>query len=557
VVATDRRHERDQPDRRGRRELAAWVAAGAVGATATAVGGALAGGSDPRTHTAWLWEVPQIPLRAHGDVLPALAVFYGGLLLLARAWIGVRRAAGGADPTRAAAIALLWALPLALGPPLASRDVYSYAALGALARHGHDVYAVGPEALGDDVLVDVVDPRWRSTPTPYGPVFVALSREAAAVSDHPAAIVMAFRALALAGLAVGGAAVSRLARELGRPPGDAVLLLVANPLTLLHLVSGAHNEALMVGLLVAAVAVGRRPGAHGLVAGTALCALAAAVKLPAVVALPFIGWARPAPGTPPLRRLAAATASTGLGIAWLAVASGLMGYGWRWTTTVAGSTGVDAWLSVTTLLGRALDGVPGLDALHPLAVARAGGVVALAVATAWLLARSHRLGVAALASALLLAALLGPTVQPWYVAWGLALAAAHAAGRDGQAFTALSIGACFVTFPMGPDAGALLARSSPGSVAGAVLLLLPFALPWRPHRPIAQLLERAHDHGDEQDVAHEQQQLWRRRVDEVGRPRDQRPVRERGGRDRERGRSARPLDHGDRRPRQQPHEELR
>jgi hypothetical protein len=81
------------------------------------------------------------------------------------------------------------------------------------------------------------------------------------------------RLLAVLGLLLAGWALHRLGRE------RALWLGVANPLVLLHLVGGMHNEALMLGLLLAGLAV--RP----LWLAAVLVTLGALVKLPVLVAL--------------------------------------------------------------------------------------------------------------------------------------------------------------------------------------------------------------------------------------------------------------------------------
>ena len=62
-------------------------------------------------------------------------------------------------------------------------------------------------------------------------------------------------------------------------------MAVLNPLVLLVLLGGAHNDALMLGLLVlgCVLAVRRHP-----LTGLACCALAAEVKAPALLATLFI-----------------------------------------------------------------------------------------------------------------------------------------------------------------------------------------------------------------------------------------------------------------------------
>ena len=74
-------------------------------------------------------------------------------------------------------------------------------------------------------------------------------------------------------------------------PGRALWLGVANPLVLVHLVSGGHNDALMVGLLVAGLAVAPR----ALLPAAALVTLAALVKVPALAGLAFLPLLVPRP----------------------------------------------------------------------------------------------------------------------------------------------------------------------------------------------------------------------------------------------------------------------
>ena len=77
------------------------------------------------------------------------------------------------------------------------------------------------------------------------------------------------------------------------PLERAVWLALACPLVAVHLVSGAHNDAVMVGLLVAALAVVGPAGTSRsvLVAAGALFGLAIGIKATAVVVLPFaVSW---------------------------------------------------------------------------------------------------------------------------------------------------------------------------------------------------------------------------------------------------------------------------
>ena len=76
---------------------------------------------------------------------------------------------------------------------------------------------------------------------------------ASASLHHALVTVMLLRLLSVAGVALIAYCIPKLARSYGRDPGPAFVLAVLNPLVLLTLVGGAHNDAIMVGLLVAGI----------------------------------------------------------------------------------------------------------------------------------------------------------------------------------------------------------------------------------------------------------------------------------------------------------------
>ena len=99
-----------------------------------------------------------------------------------------------------------------------------------------------------------------------------------------------FRLVALVGVALLAVYVPRLARMHGIDADRALWLGVLNPVVLMHFVSGAHNDALLVGLIVAGLAFA---SAQRCVWGAVLISLAVAIKPVAIIALPFTGllWA--------------------------------------------------------------------------------------------------------------------------------------------------------------------------------------------------------------------------------------------------------------------------
>src|SRR5664280_3708529 len=100
----------------------------------------------------------------HGDWMPGLVplALIAGVSLLLGSWLRLVQLAkhGQLSIPAVGAVAVLWALPLLLGPPLLSLDAYSYAAQGELLRAGGDPYRVGPEALGGGSALAAVDPFW-------------------------------------------------------------------------------------------------------------------------------------------------------------------------------------------------------------------------------------------------------------------------------------------------------------------------------------------------------------------------------------------------------------
>ncbi len=455
------------------------LALGLVGTITVVIGGALAGAVAPES-SGRFWSVPTVPVRPGIDLVPALALFYGGLIVLVRAWLRLRRKtlADGLRPAVVVIVAAVWAIPLLIGPPLGSRDVYAYAAQGRMAAVGLDVYDEGPAALGDDPVLDPVDPLYLDAPVVYGPVFVALSSE---VSERTGggiiATVLAFRALAVLGLAVATFAVWDLTRGLGRDPADAMVLTVANPLVLLHLVSGAHNEALMLAFLVGGVAVGRRPRWRWL--GIALCAFAAVIKLPAVLGAVFVAWSWIVAGDRLRSRVLRLLLAGGWAMTVITLATRFTGWGWGWVDAILNASRVDAYLSITRVLGGAVHLVTGFDSSAVLDAASLIGVALAAVLTLVLLLVRGESAPASLGLALLAVAVLHPTTQPWYLTWGLLLLAAATAGERNRLLVATCAAAAFVVLPVGPQLGAVLLEGS-GTVSMVVALSLLAVLTFSP-----------------------------------------------------------------------------
>ena len=129
-------------------------------------------------------------------------------------------------------IATLWTLPLLIGPPLYSRDVYSYAALGRMVNLGFDPYYYGPAVLGggSDYLQGVGG-AWLHTSTPYGPLFLGAASAIVRFAGNSVfnAILM-LRLVEVVGLVLIAVGLPKLAIAAGKDPARAVWLGVCNPL---------------------------------------------------------------------------------------------------------------------------------------------------------------------------------------------------------------------------------------------------------------------------------------------------------------------------------------
>ncbi|HWF73282.1 MAG TPA: polyprenol phosphomannose-dependent alpha 1,6 mannosyltransferase MptB [Solirubrobacteraceae bacterium] len=395
-----------------------------------------------------------------------LALFWAGAGGLCLAWLGLGRRirrAPAPSPSRLALIGALWCLPVLFAPALFSRDVYSYLAQGEILHLGLNPYHHAPDVLarlGHPHLLSAVSPFWRTTTSPYGPLFLGVaSLIAGAVGSHLIVGVMLMRLLEVAGVALLAVFVPRLARLLGTDPARATWLAVISPLVVLELIAAGHNDALMVGLLVAGVtlAMERRP-----VLGIAVCAVAATIKLPAAAAVVLIAaawaraeWAAAGPqGTRAGARalalsaavavvvLAAVSVATGLGVSWLG--SGVLSTPGKVHLAITPVTAV-GW-SVARLLH-----LFGAAASYK-GIASALGVVALAL-TAILgvvLLRQvrYRNLVPSLGALLLVSVFAGPATWPWYLTWGLALIACCAFAQ--RSWT-LALGVVIAALLVKPD----------------------------------------------------------------------------------------------------------
>jgi alpha-1,6-mannosyltransferase len=318
------------------------------------------------------------------------------------------------------AIVLLVAAFAAI-PVLLSHDVYSYvdyARLGVL--HGLDPYVHPPLAAPADPAFAHV--AWTEATSAYGPLFTLATYPLAWLPVSVAvAILKAVAALSVLGLAM---VVARIAAWRGADPLRAAAFVALNPLVLVHVVGGAHNDGLA--MLLTMLAVAAVLSAREISGGASLVA-AIAVKASAAFLAPFALLATVDQGSMGLKRAyvsrnrpigrllaGALPAAVAIGVA------AYVGFGWDWLHAfgLAGENqSRTSHLSIPITLAR----LTGLDATP----VRVGALTLYAALVIYLLARTWQGHDWLRASAWAVLGLLLATswLLPWYLIWPLPLAA--------------------------------------------------------------------------------------------------------------------------------------
>ena len=397
----------------------------------------------------------------HGHDL-ATVLLYIGIGMIVWAWVRLGRdvCRGIATVHDVHIASAAWTVPVLLSPPLFTRDVYSYLAQGALAARGLDPYQVGPSQLPPGAIADNVHYVWQTTPAPYGPLFILIAKMISRlVGENLIMGVISMRLVLLSGLGLLLFALPRLADQLGGNRTVTLWLVIANPMTIVHLVGGPHNDLLMIGLLATGtvlVLVRRH------VAGIALVTVAMAVKASAGIALPFLVWiwAAHLPGSRRTRLLRAGACSVALFGTTFTGITVVSGVSLGWIPALDAPSLIVNWMSLPTAAGQlthALASPFGDLSDHPFIMTcrlLGLGVFLIIFARQWWLARDG--GPPAIRRAaltLLWAALLAPATLPWYLTWTLVLGAALPWPR--QSLTWVVAGSTWLvvcTFPTGEDA---------------------------------------------------------------------------------------------------------
>jgi Glycosyltransferase family 87 len=303
-----------------------------------------------------------------------------------------------------AAIVVLLVLFACL-PPLLSHDVYSYVDYARLdVLHGLDPYVNAPVSAPADPAFSHV--TWTETTSAYGPLFTLATYPLAWLPVDAAVYVL--KVVSAAALLATAYLIARLAPARGIDPTRAATFVALNPLVLVHVVGGPHNDGIAVLLMTLGIAA-MLSAREGLGGGAFVAACA--TKSTAAIALPFalLGTRRRA------RFLLGASAALAL----LSLAAHLA-FDWSWlhAFTLAGENqNRTSHMSIPITTAR-------LTGLDPTLV-RTAALTLYAALVTYLLIWTRRTGDWLRATAWVTTGLLLATswLLPWYLLWPLPAAA--------------------------------------------------------------------------------------------------------------------------------------
>ncbi|MDN6262068.1 polyprenol phosphomannose-dependent alpha 1,6 mannosyltransferase MptB [Corynebacterium casei] len=346
-----------------------------------------------------------------------------------------------------------WTLPIIATAPLFTQDIYSYIANGSIVVQGMDPYSAGPVQLlgADNDLARSVPFIWANSPSPYGPVALGIAGIISVItSDSIVAAVILHRVASILGVIAAGWAISRLAVRCRVAPSSALWLGILNPLSILHLIGGIHNESIMLGFALVGMELALRgidklqastslsmssawPAWLLIIGGGVLISAAGMVKVTGFTGLGFAGmalarfFAQRLNLKPYLAISSAAGILLAVLLATIAAFTVLSGIGLGWITGQGGAVSIRSWLSVSSDVGVA-SGFMGMmlglgdhtEAI--LSVTRAVGIVVAAAFMVRMLFATFR-GVmhpiGGLGVSTLVLVVLFPVVHPWYILWAI------------------------------------------------------------------------------------------------------------------------------------------
>jgi hypothetical protein len=287
-------------------------------------------------------------------------------------------------------------------------------------------------------------------------VWIGLSKGVVVATGHdPAAAVWMFRVVALVGVVLAGIGVVQIARCCGVSDTVALSVGIVNPLVIIYLIGGSHNDALMMGFLTLGVAAALR---HKRWAAIILLALATAIKLPAAAALLFVGWYFAGSRAPLRKKVAETVKVVAPAMAIIAGFCLLFGVGIGWITALQSTGKVMDTFSVMTMLGYfASDGTNLLveSRTNPevlVTPVRMVGVLISGLISLVLLAKMGKVTLPrAIGFSMLAVVVLGPVMWPWYLPAGFALIAAAGVGRYRPSYLVVVVASTALVWPTSVD----------------------------------------------------------------------------------------------------------
>jgi alpha-1,6-mannosyltransferase len=368
-------------------------------------------------------------------------VTMAGAVLLVDSWLKLRphTETGEALPARSWAVLLLWSLPFLIAPPVFSLDAYSYAAQGWLMHSGLNPYDYGPGALPGG-FADQVSWTWRDTPAPYGPLSLQLQYWLVVICRFsPFFSAWSMRLLSVAGVLMLGFFLPRIADQMGVNRPFVTWFALLNPLVVINFVGGCHNDALMMGFVLAGLWLAKWSGPTKYprfdgwwwLLGAVAIGLGAAIKQPAImaafalplIARPWDSWKPKELGITFARVLLSFAISIGTFclVTW---ATGL-GFGWVFAADVPGKLITAAPFTILGLIVQWALTQFGVDVtdMNIIYWTRTLGLVIAALIISWLaIFRAGKKPIQFLSYGYLAAALCSPALHTWYLQWGGTLA---------------------------------------------------------------------------------------------------------------------------------------
>lgn len=365
-----------------------------------------------------------------------------GIAALMHGWLRLRPTAQARNRNELAyfglkhwAILLIWGLPFLLAPPIFSHDAYSYAAQGWILHNGIDPYYVGPGIL-PGAFADQVAWVWRFTPAPYGPLSLRISQWLVEICQFdPYWSAVAQRIPAICGVVLIGVLIVRIADRAKVDVAAAAWFATINPLLVIDFIGGAHNDSLMMGLVILGIWLAfKSRSLHKTfssnfwwILAAVVIGLAASIKQPALmaaVALPLIG--KPWRGwqiKQSLISVAKIVVSLAVAIASFALVSLATGldFGWYNAIDVPGKVITVSPFTMIGQAGQLIVNIWHLDQSGHLitGISRAIGLGFAVVFIIWAGLRKGKADpIWWLAWSYIVVALCSPALHSWYVLWG-------------------------------------------------------------------------------------------------------------------------------------------